>query len=95
MIDVKVTVTRFDPDRDVAPYPQSYKMSVRENQTILDVLMDLAADHDSSIAFRRACRSGICGTCAVTINGLPKLACETLVSDAVQAGEISIAPRVE
>ena len=92
MIEVKVTVTRFDPERDVAPYPQSYNMVVRENQTILDVLMDLAADHDPSIAFRRACRSGICGCCAVSIDGKPKLACETLVSSVLKDGEIRIAP---
>jgi len=92
MIDIKVTITRFDPARDVAPYPQSYSMVVRENQTILDLLMDLAADHDPSVAFRRACRSGICGGCAVSINGKPKLACETLVSTVLNGGEITIAP---
>lgn len=92
MIDVKVTITRFDPERDTAPYPQSYDMSVRENQTILDLLMDLAADHDPSMSFRRACRSGICGICAVTINGEPKLACETLVSSVTNGGEIAISP---
>lgn len=92
MIEVKVTVTRFDPDRDVAPYPQSYAMEVRENQTILDVLLDLAADHDPSVAFRRACRSGICGICALTVNGKPKLACETLVSEVANGGEIALGP---
>lgn len=92
MIEVKVTVTRFDPAQDVAPQPKGYAMEVRENQTILDVLMDLAADHDPTIAFRRACRSGICGGCGVTINGRPRLACETLVSDVLDGREIAIGP---
>ncbi len=92
MIDIRVTITRFDPARDTAPYPQRYDMVVRENQTILDLLLDLAADHDPSVAFRRACRSGICGGCAVTVNGVPKLACETLVSTVLNGGEIAIAP---
>lgn len=92
MIDVKVSITRFDPERDTAPYAQTYEMSVRENQTILDLLMDLAAYQDPSLSFRRACRSGICGTCAVTINGEPELACETLVSSVANGGEIAIAP---
>ncbi len=92
MIEVKVSLTRFDPARDAAPYSQGYAMEVRENQTILDLLLDLAAYHDPTVAFRRACRSGICGTCAVAINGTPRLACETLVSDVVNGGEISIAP---
>lgn len=92
MIEVKVTITRYDPSNDQKPYPQSFAINVRENQTVLDVLLDLAAEHDPSIAFRRACRSGICGACAVTINGTPKLACETLVSNAVENGEIRIGP---
>lgn len=92
MIEVKVTVTRFDPERDIAPHPQSYTLEVRESQTILDVLLDLAAEHDPSLSFRRACRSGICGACAVAVNGVPKLACEMLVADAVQDGEIRIGP---
>ncbi len=92
MIEVNVTVTRFDPARDTAPYPQSFAMLVRENQTILDLLLDLAADHDPTLAFRRACRSGICGSCAVTINGMAKLACETLVSDVLDGRDIAIGP---
>lgn len=92
MIEVKVTITRFDPNCDQEPYPQGFALDVQENQTVLDVLLDLAAEHDPSIAFRRACRSGICGACAVTINGVPKLACETLVSNAVENGEIRVGP---
>ncbi len=92
MMEVKVTITRFDASRDVAPYPQSFSLEVRESQTVLDVLLDLAAEHDPSLAFRRACRSGICGACGVTLNGVPKLACETLVRDVVRDGEIEIGP---
>jgi succinate dehydrogenase / fumarate reductase, iron-sulfur subunit len=92
MIDVKVTITRFNPAHDTASRPQVYEMSVRENQTILDLLMDLATYHDPSVSFRRACRSGICGTCAVAINGEPRLACETLVSSVASGGEIAIGP---
>ena len=93
MIDIKVAITRFDPTHDVAPYIQSYIMEVRENQTVLDVLLKLSAEKDPTLAFRRACRSGICGACAVAVNDVPKLACETLVSDALgENGEIRIAP---
>ena len=92
MINIKLTVTRFDPEHDVAPYTQGYDMEVRENQTILDVLLDLVAYHDPGVAFRRACRSGICGACSMLINGEPKLACETLVSEVVDGKEIAVAP---
>jgi len=92
MIEVMVSLTRFDPSHDTAPYSQRYAMEVRESQTILDLLMDLAADHDPTVAFRRACRSGICGSCAVSINGVPRLACETLVAEFAEHREIAIAP---
>ncbi len=92
MIDIELTVTRFDPDHDTAPHPQVYAMRVRENQTILDVLLDLAAEHDPGLAFRRACRSGICGACGLLVNGQPRLACETLVSQVSDGGAIALSP---
>lgn len=92
MVDATVKVARFDPELDTAPHVESYSMQVRETNTVLNVLLDLAADHDPGIAFRRACRSGICGACAVAINGKPVLACETLVSDALDGDTILIEP---
>lgn len=92
MTQITVTVARFDPDRDETPHPRSYTMEVRENNTILNVLLDLVADHDPSLSFRRACRSGICGDCAMLINGTPRLACETLVSEVIDGGEVDLAP---
>ena len=44
LIEVKVTITRYDPSNDQKPYPQSFAINVRENQTVLDVLLDLAAE---------------------------------------------------
>lgn len=91
-MEATITISRFDPDHDTAPHLRSYRMEVRESDTVLNVLMDLAADCDPGIAFRRACRSGICGACAMQINGEPHLACETLVSEVSRGGEIIIEP---
>ena len=47
--------------------------------TILDVLNEIKWKQDGTLTFRRSCRHGICGSCALTINGLNRLACETQV----------------
>lgn len=47
--------------------------------TVLDALFRIQRDLDSSLAFRYACRVGMCGTCAVSVNRIPSLACSTLV----------------
>lgn len=44
---------------------------------VLDALMKIKNDVDSSLAFRRSCREGVCGSCAMNIDGTNKLACIT------------------
>ena len=45
--------------------------------TVLDALFRVQREMDGSLGFRCACRVGMCGTCAMTINGVPRLACKT------------------
>ena len=44
---------------------------------VLDALIQIKADVDSTLTFRRSCREGICGSCAMNINGVNRLACTT------------------
>ncbi|MFZ5867598.1 MAG: succinate dehydrogenase/fumarate reductase iron-sulfur subunit [Thermodesulfobacteriota bacterium] len=84
-MEVTLEISRFDPNMDTAPHPQIFKVDVEENRTVLDTLF-LAWHQDPSLSFRRSCRSSICGSCAVRINGTPRLACQTLVRDATEDG---------
>src|SRR5256884_1974926 len=71
---------------------QSYQVPLRENQTVLDVVTWVQRNVDSSLAYRFACRVGMCGSCAMTVNGRPRWTCRTHVSRVAVAGRLDIAP---
>jgi len=63
-------IYRFNPESAQKPHYDTFKVDVEKGQTVLDVLGEIKAHHDGSLVFRRSCRSGICGSCAMQINGL-------------------------
>lgn len=76
----QITIWRFNPERDENPHPETYAVEGREGWTVLDALNDIKWNQDGSLTYRRSCRHGICGSCAMTINGVNGLACETQLS---------------
>lgn len=70
-------IFRFDPDRDNKPYFQTYKVRIHKGETVLEALLNIQDEKDGSLSFRYACRSAVCGSCGVTINGAIALACKT------------------
>jgi len=81
--EIVVEVYRFDPSRDSEPRFDTHRLEVDERATILDVLREIQR-RDPSIAFTYSCRRGVCGTCAVRINGVPLLACQTTVAQVLK-----------
>jgi succinate dehydrogenase/fumarate reductase iron-sulfur protein len=77
-LDVKVF--RFNPEGDAAPRFDGFKVQSFENMSILDVVMHIQNYLDKTLSFRFSCRVGMCGSCAMHINGRPRLACRTQVS---------------
>ncbi len=71
---------------------QSFEVPARENQTVLDVVTYVQRHLDSALAYRFACRVGVCGSCAMTVNGRPRWTCRTHVSRVAKAGRLTIAP---
>jgi succinate dehydrogenase / fumarate reductase iron-sulfur subunit len=70
-------IYRYDPDQDQKPYMQDVSVEVDStDRKLLDALVKLKAV-DDSIAFRRSCREGVCGSDALNINGRNGLACLT------------------
>ena len=59
---------------------QTYAVPLRENQTVLDVVTWVQRHADPTLAYRFACRVGMCGSCAMTVNGRPRWTCRTHVS---------------
>jgi succinate dehydrogenase / fumarate reductase iron-sulfur subunit len=76
-VKVKVKVLRYNPVTDKKPHWQNYDVDVEEDVTILDVLNEIHWNIDGTLAYRRSCRSAICGSCAMKVNGRNVLACET------------------
>jgi len=73
----RITILRYNPEVDREPHPESYEVTGREGWTVLDALHEIKWKKDGSLAFRRSCRHGICGSCAMTVDGKNRLACET------------------
>lgn len=71
------SIYRWDPDHpDEKPRMQQYQVDLNDcGPMVLDALIKIKNEQDSSLTFRRSCREGICGSCAMNINGGNTLAC--------------------
>jgi len=74
----KVTIKafRFNSETDYLPYYKSYEMEVGKDELVLDLMNKIKWEHDGSFSYRRSCRHGICGACAIKVNGKATLACK-------------------
>lgn len=74
-------IQRFDPARDDKPYFQNYQVPVPKGTTVLDAVTYIKEHLDGSLSYRCSCRMGVCGSCAMFVNGTPHLACHTQVAE--------------
>ncbi len=87
-MEVSFKVRRYDPESEnPAPYWSDYTVEIDRFTTVLDSLIKIREDMDGSLALRCSCRSAICGSCAMRINGHAALACKTRVSTISPNGE--------
>ena len=78
---VTLRIQRYNPETDTMPYFTSYPIQVQPTDRVLDGLVYVKSFMDGSLAFRRSCGHGVCGSDAVVINGKERLACKTLFSE--------------
>jgi len=71
---------------------QTFEVPRHPSQTVLDVVTHIQRRLDPTLAYRYACRVGMCGSCAMTVNGAPRWTCRTHVDRVVKNGEITIGP---
>jgi fumarate reductase iron-sulfur subunit len=71
---------------------QSFEVPRRESQTVLDVVTYIQRHLDATLSYRFACRVGMCGSCAMTVNGAPRWTCRTHVDKVAKGGKLEIAP---
>jgi fumarate reductase iron-sulfur subunit len=70
----------------------TYEVPRAESQTVLDVVTYIQRRLDPSLSYRYACRVGMCGSCAMTVNGVPRWTCRTHVAKVVDGSALEIAP---
>ena len=91
--DVTLRIQRFNPDVDQKPYLKNFKVKWDQGMTVLDALHKIKTEQDGSVTYRRSCRHGICGSCAMNINGKNLLACHTPLRDVLdRKGRVTIRP---
>ena len=71
---------------------QDYEVPRRESQTVLDVVTHIQRSLDPTLAYRFACRVGMCGSCAMNVNGRARWTCRTHVDKVAADGQLEIAP---
>jgi fumarate reductase iron-sulfur subunit len=88
---LKIRVLRFNPQQpDVAAHWQTYELDDAAGMTLFIALNEIRENLDASLQFDFVCRAGICGSCAMLVNGRPALACRTLTQNL--GPEITLAP---
>ena len=87
---VNLEIQRFNPETDTEPRYQSYSVDVEPTDRVLDALTTIKRNTDGSLAFRRSCAHGVCGSDAMVINGKEALACKTLIQDVAEADGATI-----
>jgi succinate dehydrogenase / fumarate reductase, iron-sulfur subunit len=88
MAEFKLKIRRYDPETGAAPYWDEHTVDLEPHRSVLEGILQARNESDGSIGVRCSCRSAICGSCGVRVNGKAGLACHTHLDDALaSAGE--------
>lgn len=88
---VTLRIFRFDPEKDQKPHYETYQVEADPTDRVLDLLEYVKGYYDGTLSFRRSCAHGMCGSDAMRINGVNRLACKLLVKD-VGSNKITVEP---
>jgi succinate dehydrogenase / fumarate reductase iron-sulfur subunit len=81
-MQVKLKVFRYNPEVDKKPRYETYELDAQPIDRVLDLLEYVKGNFDGTLSFRRSCAHGVCGSDAMRVNGVNRLACKVLVKDA-------------
>ena len=82
---ITLRISRYNPETDDESRFQDFEIAVKPADRLLDALMFIKRNMDGSLSFRKSCAHGVCGSDAMTINGVERLACKTLVRDVAES----------
>src|ERR1044071_5438601 len=83
---VGLKIRRFNPELDTEPHWETFDVPVQPGDRLLNLLMHVKGYLDGTLTFRRSCAHGICGSDAMRINGVNRLACKVLLKELLSAG---------
>ena len=91
MKKITLKLFRYNPETDTKPHYDTFKLEVEPTDRVLDLMEKVKGYEDGTLSFRRSCAHGVCGSCAMRINGQNMLACKTLVQD-LKTNKITVEP---
>lgn len=94
-MELRLKILRFNPQKDKKPHWENYLVNLEPTDRIIDALHYVKQRIDGSLAFRKSCQHGICGSDAMRINGKNSLACKVLVKDVRQPVKIQPLPSLK
>lgn len=71
---------------------EHFDVPAQDSQTILDVVVWIQQNQDPNLSYRYACRVGMCGSCAMMVNGVPRWTCRTHVNKVLNGNRLEVAP---
>lgn len=80
-MEVELRIRRYNPEVDEKAHYESYSVEAEPNDQVLDLLNQVKWYQDGTLSYRKSCAHGICGSDAMRINGVNRLACKVLVRD--------------
>ena len=89
--NITLELMRYRPEEESEPVAHQYEVPYRKDWVILDGLNHIKDQLDGTVTYRWSCRMGICGSCGMTVNGEPKLACATFLAD-YAPGPVRVGP---
>ncbi len=78
---IALRITRFNPQEDTEPTLQKFEVPYHDDWVVLDALNHVKEQMDGTLSYRWSCRMGVCGSCGMMVNGIPKLTCATFLRD--------------
>ncbi len=81
LTDIVFRIRRYNPASDASPRWEDYRLTWTPGLTVLDGLRKIKETLSPTLSWRSSCRMGVCGSCGMLINGRPRLACNTQVTE--------------
>ena len=90
---ITLEIFRYRPEQESEPTFQRYEVPYKEDWVVLDAINHIKDEIDGTLSFRWSCRMGVCGSCGMMVNGVPKLTCAVFLKD-YYPGPIRVEPLV-